>query len=43
MLTGGSALGLAAVDGVVQRLLAEGVGFPVGREPGEVVPIVPRR
>jgi len=40
VLTGGSALGLASVDGVVQRLLAEGVGFPVGG-PGEVVPIVP--
>jgi len=40
VLTGGSALGLAAVDGVVQRLLAEGIGFPVGG-PGEVVPIVP--
>lgn len=40
VLTGGSALGLAAVDGVVQRLLADGVGFPVGG-PGEVVPIVP--
>ena len=32
--------GLAAVDGVVQRLLDAGVGFPVGG-PGEVVPIVP--
>lgn len=40
VLTGGSALGLAAVDGVVQRLLDEGTGFPVGG-PGEVVPIVP--
>ena len=40
VLTGGSALGLAAVDGVVQRLLAEGIGHPVGG-PGEVVPIVP--
>ncbi|MFC5176122.1 P1 family peptidase [Nocardioides taihuensis] len=40
VLTGGSALGLAAVDGVVQRLLDAGVGFPVGG-PGEVVPIVP--
>lgn len=40
VLTGGSALGLAAVDGVVQRLLDAGTGFPVG-PPGEVVPIVP--
>jgi putative pantetheine hydrolase len=40
VLTGGSAPGLAAVDGVVQRLLDEGVGFPVGG-PGEVVPVVP--
>ena len=40
VLTGGSALGLAAVDGVVQRLFAAGVGFPMGA-PGEVVPIVP--
>jgi L-aminopeptidase/D-esterase-like protein len=43
VLTGGSALGLAAADGVVQRLLAEGVGFPVGAPdgPSGVVPIVP--
>ncbi|HYH33965.1 MAG TPA: P1 family peptidase [Nocardioides sp.] len=41
VLTGGSALGLAAVDGVVQALLEQGVGFPVGAEPGHVVPIVP--
>ncbi len=40
VLTGGSALGLAAVDGVVQGLLDDGVGFPMGG-PGEVVPIVP--
>lgn len=40
VLSGGSALGLACVDGVVQRLLDAGVGFPVG-PPGEVVPIVP--
>lgn len=39
-LTGGSALGLAAVDGVVQGLLDDGIGFPMGG-PGEVVPIVP--
>ena len=40
VLTGGSAFGLAAADGVMQRLLADGIGFPVGG-PGEVVPIVP--
>jgi L-aminopeptidase/D-esterase-like protein len=40
VLTGGSAFGLAAADGVVQRLYAAGLGWPMG-EPGEVVPIVP--
>ena len=42
VFTGGSALGLATVDGVVQRLLDAAVGFEVG-EPGsdEVVPVVP--
>src|SRR3546814_13938898 len=40
VLSGGSALGLASVDGVVQRLFADGLGFPMGG-PGEVVPIVP--
>jgi putative pantetheine hydrolase len=40
VLTGGSAYGLAAADGVMRRLEAAGVGFPVGG-PGEVVPIVP--
>jgi putative pantetheine hydrolase len=39
-LSGGSAFGLAAADGVMQHLYAAGVGFPMGR-PGEVVPIVP--
>src|SRR6476659_5434416 len=38
VLSGGSAYGLAAVDGVMARLEAAGVGFPV---PGGVVPIVP--
>jgi L-aminopeptidase/D-esterase-like protein len=38
VLTGGSAYGLAAAGGVVARLEAAGVGFPV---PGGVVPIVP--
>ncbi|HEV7194601.1 MAG TPA: P1 family peptidase, partial [Pedococcus sp.] len=40
VLSGGSAFGLASVDGVVQALYAEGLGWPVGG-PGEVVPIVP--
>ncbi|QFG69667.1 P1 family peptidase [Ornithinimicrobium pratense] len=39
-LTGGSAFGLAAADGVMRRLYAEGRGFPMGG-PGRVVPIVP--
>jgi L-aminopeptidase/D-esterase-like protein len=38
VLSGGSAFGLAAVDGVMTRLAAAGIGFPV---PGAVVPIVP--
>ena len=38
VLSGGSAYGLAAADGVMARLEAAGVGFPV---PGGVVPIVP--
>jgi putative pantetheine hydrolase len=40
VLTGGSAFGLAAADGVVRRLADAGRGFPVGG-PGDVVPIVP--
>lgn len=40
LLSGGSAFGLAAADGVMQRLFEAGIGFPVGG-PGEVVPIVP--
>jgi len=40
VLTGGSAFGLAAADGVCQHLYAAGVGWPMG-EAGEVVPIVP--
>jgi L-aminopeptidase/D-esterase-like protein len=39
-LSGGSAFGLAAADGVMQRLFEAGVGYPTGG-PGEVVPIVP--
>ena len=38
VLSGGSAYGLAAADGVMGRLEAAGIGFPV---PGGVVPIVP--
>ena len=41
LLTGGSAFGLAAADGVMARLAAAGVGYPVGPEPGQIVPIVP--
>jgi L-aminopeptidase/D-esterase-like protein len=40
VLTGGSAFGLAAADGVMQCLVEDGIGFAVGG-PGEVVPIVP--
>jgi putative pantetheine hydrolase len=40
VLTGGSAFGLSAADGVVQGLYAAGLGWPMG-EPGQVVPIVP--
>ena len=39
VLTGGSAYGLAAADGVVNYLEAHGIGFPLGD--GNVVPIVP--
>ncbi|GAB2575613.1 P1 family peptidase [Microlunatus antarcticus] len=41
VLTGGSAYGLAAADGVMAGLEERGVGLPVGPGPGEVVPIVP--
>ncbi|HEV3358361.1 MAG TPA: P1 family peptidase [Pseudonocardiaceae bacterium] len=40
-LTGGSAYGLAAVDGVMRWLAEHHQGLPVGMEPHEVVPIVP--
>jgi L-aminopeptidase/D-esterase-like protein len=40
-LTGGSAYGLAAADGVMRGLAEDRVGLPVGTGPGEVVPIVP--
>lgn len=39
-LTGGSAFGLAAADGVMRALAADGVGMPVG-EAAQIVPIVP--
>ncbi len=38
VLSGGSAYGLAAADGVMRYLERQGIGFPVGRN---VVPIVP--
>lgn len=41
VFSGGSAYGLAAADGVMRRLEADGIGFPIGREAGHVVPIVP--
>jgi putative pantetheine hydrolase len=41
VLSGGSAYGLSAATGVMDRLGADGIGFPVGPEPGQVVPIVP--
>jgi len=41
VLAGGSAYGLAAAQGVMERLADAGVGFGVGAAPGEVVPIVP--
>lgn len=40
VLGGGSAFGLAAADGVMDGLLADGVGWPIGG-PGQIVPIVP--
>jgi L-aminopeptidase/D-esterase-like protein len=41
VLTGGSAYGLAAANGVMEGLETAGIGFPVGLEPHQVVPIVP--
>lgn len=41
VLTGGSAYGLGAADGVLAWLEERGRGFRVGPGPGEVVPIVP--
>ena len=40
-LSGGSAFGLDAATGVMNRLSAAGRGFSVGRDPSWVVPIVP--
>ncbi|GHF81042.1 L-aminopeptidase/D-esterase-like protein [Amycolatopsis bartoniae] len=40
-LSGGSAYGLAAADGVMRWLGERDLGFPVGAQPHEVVPIVP--
>lgn len=40
-LSGGSAYGLAAADGVMRWLGERNHGFPVGGRPHEVVPIVP--
>lgn len=41
VLTGGSALGLAAVSGVVDALAEAGHGFPAPGLPGTVIPLVP--
>lgn len=40
-LTGGSAYGLAAADGVMEYLAENDLGFRVGPEKGQVVPVVP--
>lgn len=40
-LTGGSAYGLAAADGVMAELEARRLGVPVGLDPDHVVPVVP--
>ena len=40
-LTGGSAHGLAAVDGVMRWLEERGTGYQIGDDPERVVPIVP--
>lgn len=41
VLTGGSAYGLDAAGGVMAWLEEQGRGVPVGREPDQVVPVVP--
>ena len=40
-LTGGSAYGLSAADGVMTELEHRGLGVPVGDDPSHVVPVVP--
>ena len=40
-LTGGSAYGLRATDGLVDWLAERGLGFPIGSAADEVVPVVP--
>ncbi len=40
-LSGGSAYGLAAADGVLRWHEERSIGFPVGPKPSDVVPIVP--
>jgi L-aminopeptidase/D-esterase-like protein len=40
-LTGGSAYGLRAADGAMSYLAARDLGYRVGPEPGQVVPVVP--
>lgn len=40
-LSGGSAYGLSAADGVMAVLEARGLGVPVGPRPTDVVPVVP--
>lgn len=41
VLAGGSAYGLAAAEGAMAVLAGEGIGFPVGPQSHQVVPIVP--
>lgn len=41
VLSGGSAFGLAAAEGVMAGLADDGRGWPAGPEDGQVVPIVP--
>lgn len=40
-LSGGSAYGLSAADGVMAELERRGLGVPVGDDPSHVVPVVP--
>jgi L-aminopeptidase/D-esterase-like protein len=41
VLSGGSAYGLAAADGVMAWLADAGIGYKIGEVAGEIVPIVP--